>query len=72
VRIPTLKQSEWKCSLRECPPGPFILGDKLCFKISDKAYDSHGEIMTNGALEKDVQPVVIEWREINLEDMSNE
>lgn len=59
----TLVPSGWPCTLEECPPGPFIVSDRLCFKSEygdnegkRDIYNSAGEFWCGG-YDVVVQPV---------------
>lgn len=38
----------WPCTLRECPPGNFVLNDQLCFKTEYGAFKSVGDTKVPG------------------------
>lgn len=67
----------WPCTLEECPPGFFIVGEDLCFKTEyhtekgeSEAYCHTGEYFVGGAASSEaraalvVQPVAAEWVDV--------
>ncbi len=70
-----LKPNNFPCTLRECPPGPFLFNDVPCFKSEYRhnngridAYNQAGEFFcANG--EADVNAVIVQPLEWFWEEM---
>lgn len=63
-----LEPNGWPCTLSDCPPGPFIYKDQLCFKSEyggekgPDAYNSAGEYFCGkDRNQTEVQSVIPMW-----------
>lgn len=66
----TLVPDGWPCTLEDCPPGPFLFKNTLCFKSEYRspkgkvdAYNEAGEYFHG---EGPVQPLKAIWEENDL------
>lgn len=65
MKIAVLRPIGWPCTLAECPPGPLVMADMLCFKeLSDgHVYDDRGVHM-GGESTNLCTPVELIWKDV--------
>jgi hypothetical protein len=73
MRYLRIEPNGWPCTLMECPPGPFVIEDRLCFKSEygendgfRYIFNESGEFFHFEGQGPTVQPVIAEWHEEDI------